>query len=88
MALFVKDAMPVGIQASIEVVVTGLASRIARNREIGGFHYKSDSDAGKALASSTHDFIEANSTAEAGRDPDQPPRRYADAITDAKSEWN
>jgi hypothetical protein len=37
-----------------------LAARIARNREIGGFHYRSDSKAGRRLAEGIFSFIEAN----------------------------
>ena len=50
MALFVIDAMPAGLQPRIGEILTALAGRIARNREIAGLHYLSDSVCGKTLA--------------------------------------
>ncbi len=36
-----------------------LARRIARNREIAGLHYPSDSEAGKTLANESLDLLQA-----------------------------
>lgn len=87
MALFVTDAMPKGIKENVATVVTGLADRIARNREIGGLHYRSDSLAGAALASNIFDFVKNSSRAKVERDQSKPPRNYADAIAEAEPEW-
>jgi hypothetical protein len=37
-----------------------LADRIARNREIAGLHYESDTNAGKAIALATHPTLQAS----------------------------
>jgi membrane-associated phospholipid phosphatase len=55
-----------------------LADRIARNREIAGFHYRSDSDAGRTLAHGLHDLL-------AGAAPISP--NFTAALNDAKAEW-
>jgi hypothetical protein len=54
-----------------------LAARIARNREIAGLHYPSDSKAGKQLAKDIHALLQASKLCPL----------YAKAITDAQSEW-
>ena len=55
-----------GMNASDKAVmmanVTALADRVARNREIGGLHYRSDSTAGNALAQTVFDTLTAGST--------------------------
>ena len=57
MALCLQDAL--GEQASDDVKnnLQTLADRIARNREIAGLHYPSDSEFGKRLASGIRDLL-------------------------------
>jgi hypothetical protein len=55
-----------------------LANRIARNREIAGLHYRSDSTAGFALAQSV--FATLTSAA-------NPVPTFNIAIADAQGEW-
>jgi len=64
--------------------LTALAERIARNREIGGLHYKSDSEAGKKLAADTFAFLNGAKMPKHGT-PAQ--SRFAYAIGKAKLEW-
>lgn len=62
----------------------GLAARIGRNREIGGFHYRSDTKAGQHLAGKIFDFIEAN---RASADPKIPKMNcYKNAVDNAQKE--
>ena len=51
----VLDGTP---SAAAQPVVEALAERIARNREIAGFHYPSDTAAGRELAAQLWDAIE------------------------------
>jgi len=44
-------------QATYTSNLTALAQRVARNREIAGLHYKSDSDAGELLAHEVHSLL-------------------------------
>jgi len=60
------------------MVLQALAKRIARNREIAGFHYKSDSDAGADLADAIFGIL---------TDPSQVPK-FTDAMSTAKDEWS
>jgi hypothetical protein len=54
-----------------------LALRIARNREIAGVHYESDSTAGRQLAETILPFL-------TGMDPDS---WFGKAVQGAKAEW-
>jgi membrane-associated phospholipid phosphatase len=64
----------------ISLVLTKLADRIARNREIAGLHYPSDSEAGKNLASDLFTILN-----NAGVMP--PPSTFAAAMAAAQAEW-
>ena len=54
-----------------------LAERIARNREIAGLHYPSDSWGGLQLATNINNYLNNLGT----------PNFYSDAITAAQGEW-
>jgi hypothetical protein len=56
--------------------LTALANRIARNREIAGLHYRSDSDAGKKMAADIWRLLQ-----------DPGCTVFAKAMTDAQNEW-
>ena len=60
--------------ASVTADLQALADRIARNREIAGLHYPSDSCAGKKLAASILEYL-------------APTNEYGAALTVARSEW-
>jgi len=60
--------------------LTTLADRIARNREIAGLHYASDTAAGAALANGTLNYLKT-APASGGT------TRYQKAIDLAKVEW-
>jgi len=82
-ALVLPSAMvtdPHPIQTSLD----GLAARIARNREIAGLHFHSDTCAGEVLAGKIFDLIEADRATSSG-DPVVP--GYKSAIEAAKAEW-
>jgi hypothetical protein len=59
-----------------------LADRVARNREIAGLHYRSDSQGGAALAESLFNTMTNNGAHAAGVVP-----TFDDAIADAQDEW-
>jgi hypothetical protein len=50
MTLCLRAALPAAPLASHGPALDWLAGRVALNRERGGFHYRSDSDAGLFLA--------------------------------------
>jgi hypothetical protein len=56
-----------------------LAKRVARNREIAGLHYASDSKGGDALAESVFDTLINNTNTNL--------MRFNNAITEAQAEW-
>jgi len=69
----------------IGLVLTRLADRIARNREIAGLHFLTDSSAGATLASNLFTIL----TDEAVMPhPTGKPSSFAAAMTQARSEWS
>jgi hypothetical protein len=81
MALCMRDVLagsPTYDTAS--VVLWTLANRIARNREIAGLHYKSDTDGGVALALSTLPLLQQSAIA-------QGTSKYQIAVDAAREEW-
>jgi membrane-associated phospholipid phosphatase len=69
----------------IGLVLTRLAARIARNRELAGLHFPTDSAAGATLASSLFSIL----TDEAVMPhPTGKPSSFAAAMTQARSEWS
>jgi PAP2 superfamily len=78
MALCMGDVLsPLPEQATLIDDLWTLADCIARNREIAGLHYPSDTDAGKAFAYWIH-YLLNNSK---GQD------NYTNTVTAAKAEW-
>jgi hypothetical protein len=70
-----------------------LANQVARNREIAGLHYPSDSRAGRKLARSVFRTLTGQDGADDAKkgDADQRERLVAvfnDAIEHAKGEWS
>lgn len=53
MALILEEVIPTPQRGLAKPLLEGMAGRIARNREIGGLHYPSDSKAGFVLAERT-----------------------------------
>ena len=95
MAHCVKAALPTApdnIQSELGDVLDRLAGRIARNREIAGLHFRSDTVAGRVLAGEPcyferhgHAFVGANAlpndvTAPTGR-------RFPAIVAAAGGEW-
>lgn len=77
MALCMGDVLnPLPQQATMVDDLWTLADCIARNREIAGLHYPSDSAAGAAFAYCIHSLLNANSQT-----------HYLQAVTAAQSEW-
>jgi membrane-associated phospholipid phosphatase len=75
----VFGALPPG-QPSPKALIADLdvlARRIARNREIAGLHYPSDSKAGETLAQAIHGLLNATNA----------PALYKDAVAGAAKEW-
>jgi hypothetical protein len=60
--------------ATMKIDMAALANRIARNREIAGLHYPSDSDAGKQLANDILPYLQATNI-------------YQSALGYAQAEW-
>jgi hypothetical protein len=93
MALCVKRALPTAIRPALGIVIDELADRIARNREIAGLHFESDSKAGENLAQSLIDVL--SSTALPVTVPQSIPpagstaarRRFEDIRAAAQAEW-
>jgi hypothetical protein len=80
-ALCAKEMLadaPSDHSAPIGVVLDALAARIARNREIAGVHYRSDSLAGQQLAKAIFAIL--------NDEPKMP--KFAAAMTAAKEEWS
>lgn len=65
--------------------LTALADRIARNREIAGVHYPSDSAAGVMLATDINPLLQSLLTPRSDGTPN--PSWYRKAMTAAQQEW-
>ncbi len=98
MALCLADVLPVVARvgppaaASLwEEDLKALAHRIARNREIAGLHYPSDSHAGRELAKSIHvelqKLLQLATPAPTVFSPAPPPPYYKFVVDAAKAEW-
>src|SRR5262249_9164448 len=76
--------LPANIQAVMPQNLYALADRIGRNREIAGFHYRTDTDAGRNLADAIFNMLQADRQL-------QPANRiakgYADTFAAAQGEW-
>ncbi len=72
-----KAVLPPSEQAYMSVVLGALARRIARNREIAGLHYASDTAAGQKLAQAIFNVL---------NDGAKMPR-FAAALNKARNEW-
>ena len=83
-ALCLGKMQPAAEQASAAIVLDALAGRIARNREIAGLHYSSDSAAGKVLAKEIFDILndETRMPHDLGAES-----RFKAAMDKAKLEW-
>jgi membrane-associated phospholipid phosphatase len=84
----VRPALPAGDIAAITETLAALARRVARNREIAGLHFPSDSQAGQKLAEAAFAAL-----AEHGGDPLDPDGYTIEifgraAITAARREWD
>ena len=79
--------------ASYVPALEWLAERVAFNRERGGFHYRSDSRAGKHLATECLKFLAqppASTTPPSSAPaaaPSQPPTTFAGLLQNARAEW-
>jgi len=71
-----SSAMPATDRPVIEENLLRLARRVARNREIAGLHYRTDSDAGEALAGVIFTRLTTSASS-----------LFTDAIGGAATEW-
>jgi hypothetical protein len=76
MALCVTEALPGEIRIMMAGNLKRLAHRIARNREIAGLHYESDSQAGETLAKNTFNALQRSQLV-----------RLSRAVEAAQKEW-
>jgi hypothetical protein len=95
MVLCVRQALPGGpVRNRLTVVLNELAARIARNREIAGLHYESDSKAGANLAQSLFELLSSDALPVTVPQPippaTNPPstaRRFQSIVAAALTEW-
>ncbi|GJE13579.1 hypothetical protein [Methylobacterium longum] len=94
MALCVRRALPAnGIRQQLGPVLNALANRIARNREIAGLHFGSDSRAGAQLAQQIVDILDSNGMPQSLPQSIPPDtavgtrRRFKDIVATATAEW-
>jgi hypothetical protein len=96
MARCVEAALPPGpdhIRAQLGEVLDTLAARIARNREIAGLHFPSDTFAGSKLADDAFNILNGTNMPNSVPTPipnsTTPPsmRRFAQMLTAAGGEW-
>jgi hypothetical protein len=94
MALCVKDVLPTAaLQNALGEVIDELADRIARNREIAGLHFESDSKAGENLAQSLFEVLSSDALPKTLPQsippaPNAPTtRRFQSIKTAAQGEW-
>jgi hypothetical protein len=87
--VFVQASMGANDKAALTEVLFALAKRVARNREIAGLHYRSDSDAGVKVAASAFSTL-----CRLNPNPQAPPvladfdiRPFGRAVISAGSEW-
>jgi hypothetical protein len=76
--------LPSGQQTGIGIVLDALAGRIARNREIAGLHYESDTLAGKYLAGEIYKILSDETKMP---HPANKPSKFKAAMTSAAAEW-
>jgi hypothetical protein len=80
--LVLDQALPAATAKIMKDNLQALALRIARNREIAGFHYHSDSTGGQKLADDIFKQLDADLNAAAPQ-----MLRLSDAVTKAIVEW-
>jgi hypothetical protein len=85
--------LPANIKNDLGEVIDELADRIARNREIAGLHFESDTRGGKDLARTIFALLDSNALPLSVPEnvPPMPPsptaRRFAKIVADAQGEW-
>jgi hypothetical protein len=70
------------VKAALSADLDALAGRIARNREIAGLHYKTDSEAGLSLANSILGILNSSAMSTSTTIT-----LFTDALTAARAEW-
>jgi membrane-associated phospholipid phosphatase len=82
----VTPALPSAETTAVAETLKALARRVARNREIAGLHYPSDSAAGAALAAAV--FAELSKHTGTGQsESDYTLKAFGGAVTAAAAEW-
>lgn len=76
-ALCAIEMLPAAQKPNLRIVVNALAARVARNREIAGLHYASDTMAGEWLGAEI--FLKLNDRTKMSI--------FTDAVSKAKAEW-
>jgi hypothetical protein len=80
-----QSTVPAGDQSVINDDLSVLADEVARNREIAGLHYPSDSAGGKDLAGS---LLTALKNCPPLLPPGASANRFNNTIRDAAGEWS
>jgi hypothetical protein len=91
--LCAREGLPNTVRNDLGPVLDALAGRIARNREIAGLHFASDSNGGEMLAQSAFDLLRSDALPMT-RPQSIPPatfsptkRRFDELVTAAQAEW-
>jgi membrane-associated phospholipid phosphatase len=82
----VSPALPAADITAVGETLSALAHRVARNREIAGLHYPSDSKAGKDLAEAIFAVL-SDHTGSGQSAGDYTLRKFGAAVVQAASEW-
>jgi hypothetical protein len=86
MLKIVTPALPQADQTAAKETLMALARRVARNREIAGLHYPSDSAAGAALALAA--FAKLSKHTGTGQNAAHYTlKSFGEAVTKAAAEW-
>lgn len=85
--VFTLSGMAINDQAALGRTLVALANRVARNREIAGLHYRSDSEAGETLAAQVFAVLSAH-TGDGSSPSHYTIGKFGAAVVSASKEWD